>query len=173
MYSQPEQRMPVEIFTADQRITGYMAARELRLLDILNNAGQSFLLLHEVNMTNLRGPLNAATSVPMLRVNKNAILFAIPHDDVGGAPRKRLYSYVAKRQLCLYLTMQGFEVRGKAHFSTVGVHTRDLLIDLPGSHFMPMTEVQIAYFANPSVAFPAVVVGVNKSLVDTVGLDEQ
>ncbi|GEM_PF-2235611 len=165
--------MPVEVFTADQRITGYMAARELRLLDILNNAGQSFLLLHEVSMISLRGPLSQVTQVSMLRVNKNGVLFVLPHDEVGTAPRKRLYSYVAKKQLCLYVAMQGFELRGNAHFNTVGVHTRDMLIDLPGSHFMPLTDTQIAFFANPAISFQAGVVGVNKALIETVGIDDR
>lgn len=166
--NQPESRILVELFTVDHRITGYMTSRHARLLDELN-AGGSYLMLNGVHTTNLHGPLTQATAIDMLRINKNAVLFVIPHDDEQGGGR-RIFSYVQKRKLPLYVIMANFELSGYAHFGTVSLNIRDVLVDLPGVNFTALTEVTVSFLAKPHITMQSPVVGVNKSLIQAVGL---
>ena len=173
MYPTHESRILVELFTVDHRITGYISSRQTRLLDELNAAGLSYLLLTEVNSTNLHGPLTQSVSIATLRINRNAVLFVIPHDSEGQPAGQRLYSYVAKKKLPLFVIMSNFELSGNAHFGTVGLNIRDVLLDLPGANFTPLTDVTVSFLAKPHITLQSPIVGINKALIQAVGLIEE
>ncbi len=169
MYPTPENRMMVELFTVDHRITGYTTSRQTRLLDEMNTS-TSALMLSDVTSTNLHGSLTQAMSISALRINKSAILFIIPHDDLDQSPRQRFYAYVAKKQVPLYFILPNFEMSGSAHFANVSMNIRDVLLELPGVNFTPITDVNISFLAKPHITMQAPVAGVNKSLIQAVGL---
>ncbi len=173
MYPAHESRILVELFTVDHRITGYISSRHARLLDELNATGLSYLLLDEVSSTNLHGPLTQSVSIATLRINRNAVLFVIPHDSEGPPAGQRLYSYVAKKQLLLYVIMPNFELSGNAHFGTVSLNIRDMLLDLPGVNFTPLTDVTVSFLAKPHITLQSPIVAVNKALIQAVGIIEE
>ena len=51
--------IPVEIFTASQRLRGALDTRHHRVVDALNGLTESYVLLHNVEVTQLTGSLNA------------------------------------------------------------------------------------------------------------------
>lgn len=173
MYPSHESRILVELFTVDHRITGYITSRHHRVLDELNASSISHLMLTEVQSTNLHGPLTQSVSINTLRINKSAVLFVIPHDSEGQPSGQRLYSYVPKKKLPLYFLMDNFELSGYVHFGTVSLRIADVLLELPGAHFTPLTDVNVSFLAKPHITLQSPVVGVNKTLIQAVGLVEE
>ena len=173
MYPAHESRILVELFTVDHRITGYITSRHHRVLDELNASSISHLMLTEVKSTNLHGPLTQSVSLSTLRINKSAVLFVIPHDSEGTPSGQRLYSYVPKKKLSLYVIMDDFELSGYAHYGTVSLNIRDVLLELPGAYFTPLTDVTVSFLSKPHITLQSPVVGVNKALIQAVGLIEE
>jgi hypothetical protein len=166
--------IPVEIFTSSQRFRGTLETRHLRVVDALNATTESFVILHDAEMTQLTGSLQHTQPLSIVKLSKHAITFAVPQEDeTDDAVRRqqRLFAYTPKDAHPLLVCLPNFEVRGNIHIprTTSAPQVRDVL-DLKGGDFVPMTGATLVFLVKPSIAFQAGVVIVNKHQIQVAGL---
>ena len=166
-------RIPIEIFTPGQRLSGLLETRFHRVADALNDKGETFVIVHRVELTQLFGSLTQVQRLPMMKLNKRAICFAVPHEDDGDDPlrrQKRLYAYTPKDARPVYVGLDSYEIRGDIHVARTGTAPLALdIFDLSGD-FVPVTTASVIFLLNPRIAFQTPVVIVNKAQVALSGM---
>jgi hypothetical protein len=167
-------KIPVEIFTPGQRLVGAVETRYHRLADVLNDPTDSFVLVQDVELLQLTGALERPQQLPLVRLQKHAISFALPQEgesDDAARLQQRLYSYTPKEAYPVLVCLDAFEVRGNVHMPRQGtaVQPRDIL-DLTRSDFVPLTGATLVFLPKPAITFQAGVVIVNRAQVAVVGL---
>ncbi len=168
-------KLPVEIFTPSQRLVGVVETRHHRLVDLLNDPADSSILLEDVEMLQLTGSLQDPQALPLVKLQKRAISFALPQEGEGDdAARRqhRFYAYTPKDAVPVLVCLEAFEVRGNVHIprqGTTPIQPRDVL-DLAKSEFVPLTTATLIFLPKPSITFEADVAVVNRAQVILVGM---
>lgn len=166
--------IPVEIFTHNQRLIGSVETRYHRLADLLNDPTDSFILLQNVELLQLTGSLQQPQALPLVKLQKRAISFALPQEgesDDATRLQQRLYAYTPKDAYPVLVCLDTFEVRGNVHISRQGtpVQSRDI-VDLAKAEFVPLTGATLVFLPKPAIAFQADVAIVNRAQVAVVGI---
>ena len=166
--------IPVEIFTNSQRFLGTLETKHVRVVDALNATAESYVILRDAQMTQLTGALQYAEALSAVKLNKQAIAFAVPHEDDSDDParrQQRFFAYTPKDAHPILLCLENFEVRGNIHVprSSAPPSARDVL-ELPGGEFVPVTAATLVFLLKPTLAFQAGVVVIHKPRVTAVGL---
>jgi hypothetical protein len=166
--------IPVEIFTLSQRLRGSLETKQHRVVDALNATTESAVLLRDVEMTQLTGPLAYVEPLSTVKLSKRALSFAIPQDEESDDParrQQRFFAYTPKDARPILICLENYEIRGNIHVPRTGTATqyRDQL-ELPGGDFFPVTAATIVFLLKPSLVFQAGVVIVNKAQLTVTGL---
>src|SRR5437762_8126018 len=149
--------IPVEIFTPSQRLRGTLNTKHHRVVDALNAAVETAVVLNEVEMTQLTGSLQYVQHLAVVKLSKRAISFAVPQEGESEDPlrrQQRLFAFQPKEAYPVLLCLENFEVRGNVHMPRAGsaVQARDIL-ELAATDFVPITEATIVFLLKPTLAF--------------------
>src|SRR5690349_3968464 len=157
--------IPVEIFTNSQRFLGTLETKHVRVVDALNATAESYVILHDARMTQLTGALEYAEALRVVKLSKQAIAFAVPHEDDSDDParrQQRFFAYTPKEAHPVLICLENFEVRGNIHVPrSASPAARDAL-ELPGGEFVPVTAATLVFLLKPTLAFQAGVVVIHK-----------
>ena len=160
--------VPTEVFTQGQRLLGMVDTHDVRVVDTLNAATESYVILQSAQMIQLMGSLQQATPLGLVRMAKNVISFIVPHEKDEMTPEqahRRLYAYRPTLSKPVLLCLPNYELRGNIHLTRTGILSPESLTELPGRDFMPLTGASVVYLPRPNVAFKAGVILVNKALI--------
>ncbi len=170
----------LELVTESQRIRGSLRWSQVvrRVLDLLNY-GEETIALADVQVVPLRQGWDDAPRWPYARIRKDAIAFAIPHEEPSpsaaahpepalslpkGAVSQRPLEYVEKVPHPVWLALAAFAVRGDIHLAP-GVELAGLpLLTMPG--FVALTDAEAVYVPDPSLVWKAAVILVNAAKVE-------
>ncbi len=162
----PTHHLQVEVVTDDRRLLGVTQhATLVRLVDMLKLADDLTLPLTDVEVTPLDGSVSARQHLQTAHIHSRAIAFAIPHEVAPppGATVKR-YEYVEKRRWRVSALLPGFTVTGFFHLAPGADPANASLFWNAG--FVPLTEAEAVYLADPSTTWKADVIVVNASKVE-------
>ena len=167
-------KIPVEIFTQSQRLLGSVETRYHRLADLLNDPSDSAVVLQDVELLQLTGSLDHPQALPLVKLQKRAISFALPQEGEGddvARLQQRFYAYTPKDAYPVLVCLENFEVRGNVHIPRQGtvVQPRDIL-DLTRAEFVVLTGATLIFLPKPAIAFQADVVVVNRAAVGVAGM---
>jgi hypothetical protein len=152
---------PIELYTADARIVGWIAANGRRVTDLLNS--QDELRLWQPSPGPIEAPLSGPAPSPddsgdWQSLLTDQMILAMPPE------------WRASRQLRLHrklrrvaLTAGPFSVTGNLHMAPGNEPGPDLLVR--GPHFLPLTEAYILHNAEPPFEHVVSVVIVNTAHV--------
>ncbi len=127
------QRVSLTLYTDAYVIRGSLQTPQRRLLDVLNNADESFLVLDDAAFEPIVGR-GLGHRAPSAQVNLDAVLFSVAHDSVDPSPELRTPK-VAETTL---ISLPPFNITGRIHL----LPERDVragLQELRG-RFLPVTE---------------------------------
>lgn len=125
-------------------------------------------------MWQLTGSLDHPQALPVVKLQKRAISFALPQEEEDNDPtrkQQRFYAFTPKDSYPVLVCLDAFEIRGNVHFPRQGtpVQARDIL-DLARTEFVPLTGATLIFLPKPTIAFGADVVIVNRAQVALAGL---
>ncbi len=128
------------LYTDASVVRGTVLSRRRRITDVLNDAEQAFVVLHDVRMDDF-GTHEATLRAEYAQINLASVLFAVATDPVEPVPELRTLK-VIERAL---ISIPPFRVTGRIHL----LPQRDLSIalgELTG-RFLPVTEA--TYWSEP------------------------
>jgi hypothetical protein len=154
------------VVTHDRRLLGVTQhATLVRLVDMLKLADDLALPLTDVEVTPLDGSTSARQHWRMAHIHTRAIAFAIPHEVAPPPPAAvTRYEYVEKRRWRISALLPGFTVTGFFHLPPAADPANASLFWNAG--FVPLTEAEAVYLADPSTTWKADVIVVNAGKVE-------
>jgi hypothetical protein len=125
--------VPLTLYTDSFVIKGQIRSRQPRITDILNEAGEDFLVLSDAIIDEY-GSRSMATRTEYAQVNLDAVLFAVADTDVEARPDLRTPK-VPEQAL---ISIPPFRVIGRIHILPER-DLREALGELTG-RFLPVTD---------------------------------
>lgn len=157
----------VDIYTPDHAIRGIIDMAGERLSDVLNNKTESALTLRTAQATRLLNVSKAPPlQLPLIRVEKTNILFAIPVEG-RDITHKSMYRRASRQGFEVVVFLPNFELVGTIHL-TERLDIRRVLVVRP-EEYIPLTDATATYVLYPRLAILASTIIFNKSLVTTLG----
>jgi hypothetical protein len=156
---------PIELYTADARIVGWIAANGQRVTDLLNEQAELRLWRpHPSPDADAVGPASARDAAPTAEeqgewqslVTEQLILAMPP--EWRAARQLRLHRKLRR----VALSAGPFSVTGNLHLPPNGEPTQDLLTE---RHFLPLTDAYILHNGDPAFEHVVSVVIVNTAHV--------
>jgi hypothetical protein len=135
----PPRSTHLVLVTEASVIRGRSPNRHRRLTDLLNAVGQPFILLDDVEMTDVGGARRTIRA-PRAQVNLDAVLFAVTDEGVQTTPEFHLH----KEPQRAFVSLPPYTVVGHVHLQ-VADGIRDGLDTLVG-RFLPVTHA--AYWSD-------------------------
>jgi hypothetical protein len=166
----------VEFYTRSYHVSGDVEMTRWRLVDVLNDHANPFVIMESV----VREPLpgfaqvggsDLARAAQYLQINKTAILFAIPHEapEQDAARRAYLSALYAERALVSAVAIVSpFEVRGTVHLRRP-FRPRQALEEVP-AEFVPMTRGEAIFLPDPRLHVAAELMVINRAATELFAL---
>jgi len=163
------EEMPVELFTAHCRITGKHPTRHVYIRDALNEAKESYLDLQAASIDYLEDAQRPSVSSIEARLDKGAIILAIPHRVKGHTEvikRRALLAQAGKLEDRLLISAPPFQISGNLKLPR-GYDVKDALNRMEGT-FITLSEVAVRYLPLASVSFTVQEIVVNRDYIQMV-----
>jgi hypothetical protein len=141
----PVRSVAVDVYTSAYRVSGQMATRFTRVVDIVNQVTSSHLLIEQATVSEYTDPTATLGALQVL-VSLDEVLFMIAGDtDTTTRPEMR----IPKRPVRAQLALPPFRLTGSVHV-TQGTRPADAILNA-ADRFMPMTEVTVVSGAHPEL----------------------
>lgn len=136
-----DQSSRVELVLDTYRVSGELAytGGPRRLVDILNNAGQAFVLLREATVDDPLRSDDTPRRFEVVQVHLSTVLFAVPHG--AAIQTKDPLEAVRKTPVLSTIAMPGFEISGNVHLLPELKPENAQM--LGARHYIPVTDAQI------------------------------
>jgi hypothetical protein len=153
------QSSQVELVLDTYRVSGNLAylGGPRRLVDILNNAGEPFVLMRDACVDDPLRSDDTPREFDVVQVHLNTVLFAIPHG--ASIQAKDPLETVRKIPIAATIAMPGFEIAGNIHLLPE-LEPENAQI-LGARHYIPMTDACITSAFTKDVIWRPEVVVVN------------
>jgi hypothetical protein len=168
----------VEFYTRSYQVSGDAEVNRWRLADVLNDKQRPYVLLHNAVRiplgTSAKTSNELARAAQYLQVTKEAIVFAIPHENSEMELARQQYLaglYADRAQVGADAVTPPFELRGMVHLRRLA-HLRQALEDLPAD-FMPMTHVEAIYLPDPRIKVSAEIAVINRRISELFALSTE
>jgi hypothetical protein len=161
--------MPIELFTAHSRITGKHRTRHIHIRDALNEAKESYLDLQAASIDYLEDAQRPSVSSIEARLDKEAIILAIPHRVKGHTEvikRRALLAQAGRLEDRLLISAPPFQISGNLKLPR-GYDVKDALNRMEVT-FITLSEVAVRYLPLASVSFTVQEVVVNRDYIQMV-----
>jgi len=161
--------MPVEFFTAHSRITGKHCTRHIYIRDALNEAKESYLDLQAVSIDYLEDAQRPSVSSIEARLDKEAIILAVPHRVKGHTEvikRRALLAQAGRMEDRLLISAPPFQISGNLKLPR-GYNVKDALNRMEET-FITLSEVAVRYLPLASVSFTVQEIVVNRDYIQMV-----
>ncbi|MGC8874920.1 MAG: hypothetical protein ACP5SI_10815 [Chloroflexia bacterium] len=157
----------VELYTVDHIIRGLIDTAGDRLTDVLNVKTESALVLREAEVVrHLSLGKVPPLRLPVVRVEKEQILFAIPVAE-RDITHKSLYRRTSRLVFEIVVLLPNFELRGSIHL-TERLDVRRVLVVRP-EEYIPLTDAAATFVLYPQLVVRAGTIIFNKRHVAAVG----
>lgn len=163
------EEMPVELFTAHSRITGKHRTRHIYIRNALNEAKESYLDLQAVSIDHLEDAQRPSVSSIEARLDKGAIILAIPHRIKGHTEvikRRALLAQAGRLEERLLISAPPFQISGDLKLPR-GYDVKDALNRMEET-FITLSEVAVRYLPLASVSFTVQEIVVNRDYIQMV-----
>lgn len=163
------EEMPVELFTAHSHITGKHRTRHIHIRDALNEAKESYLDLQAVSIDYLEDAQRPSVSSIEARLDKEAIILAIPHRVKGHTEvikRRALLAQAGKLEDRLLISAPPFQISGNLKLPR-GYDVKDALNRMEET-FITLSEVAVRYLPLASVSFTVQEIVINRDYIQMV-----
>ena len=153
------QSSQVELVLDTYRVSGQLSYNggPRRLVDILNNAGEAFVLMREAKVDDPLRSDDEARPFEIVQVHLNTVLFAIPHGQAIQA--KDPLETVRKTAVAATIALPGFEITGNIHLMPeLAAQNAQML---GARHYIPVTDARITSAVTHEVIWRPDVVVVN------------
>jgi hypothetical protein len=149
----------VELVLDTYRVTGQLAypGGPRRLVDILNNAGEPFVLMREAAVDDPLRDDDTPRQFDVVQVHLNTVLFAVPHGSAIQA--KDPLETVRKVPVAATIALPGFEVSGNVHLLPELAPENAQM--LGARHYIPVTDARVTSAFTKEVIWRTDVVVVN------------
>ena len=107
----------VQLITEEHLFNATIYARGHRLLDILNDRTTDYLEVSDVELHRKGSPEDTLAAFAEAIIRKADLHLVIITGQEHEAPGRRLFGYVQKTQYSVFLTVPGYEVRGRMHLA--------------------------------------------------------
>ncbi len=136
----------VVILIPSYSFAGSLAWRGERLSDVLNDRRDSFVHLQNVQMYRLHGPSKLVAKHATAVVPKEEIVLAFEAEGPSISSTKRLYRYVKKERLKVFLLVDEFQVSGTIYTGSSSARPDVYkLITNSGERFVPLTQASVVF----------------------------
>jgi hypothetical protein len=163
------EEMPVELFTAHSRITGKYPTRHIHIRDALNEAQESYLDLQAANIDYLEDAQRPSVSSIEARLDKRAIILAVPHRVRGHTEvikRRAFLAQAGRWEDRLLISVPPFQISGNLKLPR-GYNVKDALNRMEET-FIALSEVAVRYLPLASVSFTVQEIVVNRDYIQMV-----
>ncbi len=163
----------VELITHEHRFRAKMYTRGQRLLDILNSQTTEFLQIYDVEVYRYSAPEDCVGTFEEAVIRKNDLHLVIITREEHEAPTQRLFGFVQKISYQVFLTVPGYEVRGKMHLASQHDHNPIAVLSQQMGRFFPVTGATASQAWAGEVVLDSPVIMVNKSSLSLFHLGEE
>jgi len=140
----------VDFYLRHQVIRGELTADHGRLLDLLNNTMEKFVVLGSALSKSLHVAAEPIKLGPT-RLHKDQLLLAVPHDGAQAAAAPIRGGWVEKRSARVTVGVGPLIVSGNMHFGQWEYVTLDRIArDIDGRAFLPVTYARITSLYHPA-----------------------
>lgn len=131
----------VELVLDTYRVSGQLAymGGPRRLVDILNNAGEAFVLMREASVDDPLHHNDTPRQFDIVQVHLNTVLFAMPHG--AAIQTKDPMETVRKVPVAVTIGLPGYEVCGNVHLLPEMAPENAQI--LGARHYIPVTDARI------------------------------
>lgn len=147
----------VELVLDTFRVSGQLSylGGPRRLVDILNNAGEAFVLMRDASVDDPLRDDDTPRHFDVVQVHLNTVLFAMPHGNA--IQTKDPLETVRKVPVAATIALPGFEITGSVHLlPELAPESAQML---GARHYIPMTDARIvSAFTKETIWRPEVVV---------------
>jgi hypothetical protein len=158
----PVRSVPVDVYTANYRVSGQMATRFSRVADILNQQTSSHLVIEQATVSEYADPTATLGALQVL-VTLDEVLFVMAGaTDPGARPDMR----IPKRAIRAQLVLPPFRLTGMVHVPQ-GSRPMDGILNA-SDRFMAMTEVTVVSGAHPELGRTAEAVALQRRLAQLI-----
>jgi hypothetical protein len=158
----PVRSVPVDVYTANYRVSGQMATRFSRVADILNQQTSSHLVIEQATVSEYADP-SATLGALQILVTLDDVLFVMAGStDPGARPDMR----IPKRAIRAQLALPPFRLTGMVHVPQ-GSRPMDGILNA-SDRFMAMTEVTVVSGAHPELGRTAEAVALQRRLAQLI-----
>lgn len=140
----------VEFLTDAHSIIARVGTAGRRLSDIMNFGEDEYMVLSAVQTTSLVRPEDPPITTDFARINKNAVLVALPLDIppvLDKLKKPRPLEYVAKKRHRIAISLPPFMVTGDLHLVKDMDLRRSRMEGM--SLFLPISDARIIYIPDP------------------------
>jgi len=155
--------MPVELFTTGSRLAGEIETHHIHIRDVLNDATKGYLIVHRASLASLLNLKAPPVSSQETRINKDAIILAIPRKVRGTTAmlkQRILHSRLGRNEYRVLLEVYPFQVVGNLH--VIGSFDVQEAIFKLDETFISLSRATVTYLPVPSVAFAVQEIVVNR-----------
>ena len=136
-----DNRIMAEIFTSATRIRCAIRLRQRRLSDYLNSLDERFIMVDDAKIVPLANPQAPPRETPFVQLNREAIVFAIPHSGEVLDDQQRQLMVVHKQPHRVTLSAPPFLFHGTLHLIKEAA-LRDALLSVR-TPFLPLTSAEV------------------------------
>ena len=160
----PLRGVPVDVYTADFRVSGNVSTRFSRVGDILNQVSSSHLVVEQATVSEYADS-TATLGAHQVLVTVAEILFMVAAEqshDESTHPELR----IPKRSIRAQIGVPPFRLTGAVHVP-IGSRPVDGLLNV-GDRFLPMTDVTVTSGRHPELGRSATAVALQRALAHVI-----
>jgi hypothetical protein len=149
----------VELVLDTYRVSGQLnyAGGPRRLVDILNNAGEAFVLMRNAEVDDPIRDDDTPRPFDVVQVHLNTVLFAIPHG--FAIQTKDPLETVRKVPVAATIALPAYEITGNVHL--LPDLAPESMQMLGARHYIPVTDARVVSAFTKTVIWAAEVIVVN------------
>jgi hypothetical protein len=161
----------VMLMTASHRSVGHIVTAGHRLHDIINNKLSSCLTVYDVEVFRPQGPETPIAQFCEVTIPKGQINLILLQEQMHEAPTNRLYRYVQKNVYQTFLTVSGYEVQGRLHFTSL--QKPELFLSDTSTSSIPISQATVTSVEDGLPAWQASAVFVRRASIASLHVGEQ
>lgn len=163
----------VELITHEHRFKATVYTRGQRLLDILNDRTTDYLSINDVEVYRYSAPNDCVATFSEAIIRKEDLQLAIITGEKHEAPTRRLFGFVQKIPYHVFLTVPGYEVRGKIHLTREQKAESVAVLSRETGTFFPITSATASQAWTGEDLLSTPVIMVNKRSLSLFYLGEE
>jgi hypothetical protein len=155
--------LTADFLTQSYRISGQVAVRNRRLINILSDAYSSLLELYDVYISRIAQPGDIVTTYRMAAITKSSITCVVLPTTSLALSRDQSYTFT-RLPYEAFITVPSLEIQGKLMIA--GKLELNALLSTSSERFLPIMEASAVVSFYPQISFAGQLLLVNKERIE-------